>query len=57
MKLNLPDMRDKSNPTGEHGPDPVVKSDLPLIRDRSHTHTMHKLDNQTSASEFAQAKK
>lgn len=54
MKLNIPEMRKSGNKstTGEHGPDPVVKSDLPLVRNHDHTHSIHKLDYVSVANEF-----
>lgn len=56
-KLNIPSMKKKGsqNPTGSHGPDKVVVTQLPQIRDFTHTHTIHNITENTAASEFARA--
>ena len=52
MKLNIPDMKSNSSARGEHGPDKVVKSDLPLVRNHDHVHTINPINHVTGASAF-----
>lgn len=53
--LNLPSMKKKAsmNPTGEHGPDKEVKMQIPNFNNNNKT--IHKLNENTSSSEFAEA--
>lgn len=54
MKLNIPSAAKKGslNPTGEHGPDAPVVSDLTLVHKHDHVHTIHDIDHITRASSF-----
>lgn len=59
MKLGLPSMKKKksTNPSGEHGPDKVVTTDLPLVRNMDHSHSINPLNHHTMANEFGVEKK
>ena len=58
MELGLPNQRksEGANP-GTHGPDEVVKSDLPLVHNHEHVHTITRHNVNSVANEFGVEKK